>query len=296
MLFIDGVGIGEDNPAKNPFFRKDYRFLTGLFNATPHLGRQTLEGNKAFLFPADARMGVEGLPQSGTGQASIFCGINAPQINNKHFGPFPPSSVVPYIELQNIFRSVREAGMLSYFANAYPQVFFRYISSGKARLSVTTLSQKLNSVPLHRAGDVRSGKALTAEITGERWNEKLHYSLPLLTPERAAKRLLRIAINHSLTVYEYFLTDHLGHGRIADEFERITETLDRFLYMAFSGCPEELTILLCSDHGNFEDTSVKAHTENPALTISYGRYARLLRENIADLSHIKAAITKVLEQ
>jgi bisphosphoglycerate-independent phosphoglycerate mutase (AlkP superfamily) len=54
----------------------------------------------------------------------------------------------------------------------------------------------------------------------------------------------------------------------------------------------ELTLIICSDHGNFEDLSVKTHTLNPALTITAGKYARNLAEGIQDLTDIKPTIIK----
>ncbi len=49
-------------------------------------------------------LGVEGLPQSGTGQTSIFCGVNASKIVGKHFGPYPYSTLIPIIKEKNIFK------------------------------------------------------------------------------------------------------------------------------------------------------------------------------------------------
>ena len=48
-----------------------------------------------------------------------------------------------------------------------------------------------------------------------------------------------------------------------------------------------MTLLICSDHGNLEDISVKMHTRNPALTIAAGKYGEYLYHSIKDLSDIK---------
>ena len=296
LLFIDGVGIGKKDPLFNPFFKYEFKTFTEIFGAVPDLDNPVIRTNKGIIFPTDAVMGVAGFPQSGTGQTSIFCGMNAPKFVGKHFGPYPYSTLIPIIKETNIFHEFIRRGKKAFFMNAYPKVFFDYINSGKQRLSVTSLSSKLSGLKFNTVSDVRQGRALTAEITNERWNQRLGYNLKILKPSTAANRLLIAASQNDLVVYEYFLTDHLGHGRHEGDIEKTLNTLDEFLFSVFSKSdPEEYTILLCSDHGNFEDLSVKTHTMNPALTISWGRHSEFLYERIKDLSHIKDAILALVE-
>ena len=142
---------------------------------------------------------------------------------------------------------------------------------------------------------MRKGNALTAELTNERWNTKLGYKLPAITPETAAKRLIRIAQKNDFTLYEYYLSDHLGHFRLANEFQKLYSELDKFLHEILKLVKEksnEITLIICSDHGNLEDLSVKTHTLNPALTISGGFRAENLASNINDISQITPAIMK----
>jgi len=293
MIFIDGVGIGEKDYEFNPFFKYGFKIFNEIFNETPCKQNPSLEKDGMFVFPTDATLGVEGLPQSGTGQVAIFCGMNAPKFVGKHFGPFPYSTTIPVIEEQNIFKTYKDLGKSPYFTNAYPKVFFDYLKSGKTRLSTTSLSCRLSGIKLNSITDLRQSRALTAEITNERWNRKLKYQLKVIKPETAARRLLRIAGKNDFTLYEFFHTDHLGHGRILDEFEAIYHNLDRFLFTIFSELKkEELTLIVCSDHGNFEDLSVKTHTMNPTLTITAGKYAMQFAESIKDLTEIKPSIIK----
>ena len=296
LLFLDGVGIGKKDPVSNPFFKYGFRTFTELFGSIPDIDNPVLRGTHGYIFPTDAVMGVEGFPQSGTGQTSIFCGVNAPQFVGKHFGPYPYSTLIPIIKEQNIFHEFLLRGKKPFFMNAYPKVFFDYIKSGKQRLSVTSLSSKLSGLEFNTITDVRQGRALTAEITNERWNLKLGYKLKIIKPSLAATRLLRAAAKHDLVVYEYFLTDHLGHGRYDGDIAKTLGTLDEFLFTIFSKAdPGKQTILLCSDHGNFEDISVKTHTMNPALTISWGRHAEALYEKIKNLSNIKQSLLDLLQ-
>lgn len=293
MIFIDGIGIGKEDYEFNPFFKYGFKSFTEIFGNIPSLNNPVIKKKNKFLFPADSRLGVEGLPQSGTGQTSIFCGINAAKFVGKHFGPYPYSTLIPVIKEKNIFLHYLNRKQKAFFANAYPKVFFDYIKSGKQRLSVTSLSCRLNGMRLNRVSDVRNGKALTAEITNERWNTKLAYNLPVIKPETAARRLLKIALLNKFTLYEYFLTDHIGHGRYDGETESTLITLDNFLLTILREMDyQKLTLVICSDHGNFEDLSVKTHTLNSSLTISAGINAEKLYQKIKNISDIKDAIIK----
>jgi phosphopentomutase len=296
MIFIDGVGIGKEDFSFNPFFKYGFKTFEKFFGRIPSMQNPRLQADGRFLFPVDACLGVEGLPQSGTGQTSIFCGVNAPQIIGQHFGPYPYSTLLPVIKEKNIFKHFLDKKQKVAFVNAYPKIFFDYIKSGKKRLSATTLMCQLNGMRLNKAADVWRGTALTAEITNERWNKKLGYALPIISSETAAKRLLRISSQHAFSLYEYFLTDHIGHGRHGNEFEQILNDLDRFLYRIFDEMDyENSTLIICSDHGNLEDLSIKMHTFNPALMITAGKNAETISQQINDLTQIKDAVINLFK-
>jgi 2,3-bisphosphoglycerate-independent phosphoglycerate mutase len=293
MVFLDGVGIGEKDFKFNPFFKYGFKTFENIFGEIPSLDSSRLSDGKSFLFPTDANLGVNGLPQSGTGQASLFCGFNAPKFVGKHFGPYPYSTTIPKLKEDSILVHFKQKYRSSYFANAYPKVFFDYIKSGRSRLSVTTLTCKLADIKLNKASDVRAGKALTAELTNERWNQKLGYKLKVIQLKTAARRLLRIAKNYKFTLYEYYLSDHLGHLRLASEFEKLFSELDEFLFTLLNEIDSNnMTLIICSDHGNIEDMSVKTHTRNPSLTITSGKSAKQIADDVKDITQIKKAILK----
>ncbi len=294
VIFLDGIGIGEKDPVKNPFFSRPFKFINEIFGETPHLENQFMNKDKFCLFPVDPLMGVEGIPQSGTGQASILCGVNAPEIIGQHFGPFPHSRLIPVIRENNLFAELKNAGKKVCFANAYPQRFFDYLNSGKRRIGVFARSIFESKIAFNGENEVRSGKALTAEITNRVWREKLGYNLKVISPRKAANNLLNIATENDFTLYEFFLTDHLGHSRIKEQFDVVTSTLDKFLFYILSNIPPGITILICSDHGNFEDLSIKKHTFNPALTITAGDSADSIAGSIRKLYDIKDAIKSIL--
>lgn len=293
VIFLDGVGIGKPDSQNNPFFKYGFKTFSHIFESIPHINNQFLSKDGKFIFPADPLMGIPDLPLSGTGQTSIFCGLNASRVLGKHFGPFPHSMLVPIIREKNIFKCFKNKKKKVAFANAYPKIFFDYIKSGKKRLSVTSLSCKLSNVELKTPTDLRKGNALSADIDNDFWVNKLDYNLPIIKPETAAKRLIKIAAEHNFTLFEYFLTDHLGHGRNIENLENRLNVLDNFLLYLLEKLPGNFTLLICSDHGNLEDISVKTHTLNPSLTISAGKYAERLKNRITNLSHIKDAILEL---
>lgn len=296
VIFIDGVGIGKKDPINNPFFKYGFKTFEKFFRGIPYNEKQVLFGNRSYLFPSDPLLGIEGLPQSGTGQTSIFCGINAPKIIGKHFGPYPYSTLIPYIKEQNIFKYFKDNNYETAFANAYPKQFFDYINEGHKRLSVTTLSCILTDIKLNRYEELKSNKALSMEITNEKWKNNLNYDIPIIEPTLAAQNLLSLSQKNKFTLFEYFLTDYFGHGRYPDVVEHYHNILDEFLYYIMSNLDyDKTTLLICSDHGNFEDMSIKTHTLNPCLTISAGKYAKNLFENIKDISQIKQSITCLIE-
>lgn len=293
MIFIDGVGIGKADHQHNPFFKYGFKTFENIFKDIPSTSNPSLKKDNHLLFPADATLGVEGLPQSGTGQASIYCGINVPKFVGKHYGPFPYTTTVPILQKEHILLYFKEKYGSSFFANAYPKVFFNYLNSGKSRLSVTTITCKLSGIKFNTVLDVRKGNALTSEITNERWNERLGYKFPKLTPENAARRLLKISKKYKFTLYEYYLSDHLGHLRLAKEFKKLFTEMDAFLFTILSELDQKnMSLIICSDHGNLEDLSTKTHTLNPALTITSGLNAEKISDSIKDLTEIRPAIIK----
>jgi len=291
MVFLDGVGIGKKDYQFNPFFKYGFKAFEKIFGSIPSLDSQRLTNGTHFLFPTDATLGVEGLPQSGTGQASLFCGFNAPKFVGKHYGPFPYTTTIPILQKDNILVYFKDKYRSSYFANAYPKVFFDYVNSGRSRLSVTTLTCSLSGIRLNSVTDVRVGRALTAELTNERWNQRLGYKLKVIKPKTAARRLLRIAEKYKFTLYEYYLSDHIGHLRLANEFEKIFSELNEFLFTLLNEVDsKKMTLIICSDHGNLENLSVKTHTLNPALTITTGRGAKEIAECVTDITQVKEAV------
>ncbi len=296
FIFLDGVGIGENDASINPFFSADLVNFRRIFGDVPSKENPAIRNGSSFVQPCDALLGVDGFPQSGTGQVTLFTGVNAAQIIGAHFGPYPHSQTRTVLEQKNIFKVLKELGARVHFANAFPKQFFRYIESGKRRLSATTMSCILSDIPICDDTSLREGDAISADITGERWILELGYSdLTPLTPFQSGERLRTIVERYDFTMFEYFLTDKAGHERDKPMAERVLRMLDEFLGGVTEGGLENLTVLISSDHGNVEDLSVKTHTYNPSLTAVAGEYAGFFYGKFTSIADVTPAIVELFK-
>ncbi len=291
FLFLDGVGIGDAIPDINPFFSTRLPNFKKIFGGIPSKENMEMHNGNAFVEPSDALLGVEGLPQSGTGQTALFTGVNAAQVLGSHFGPYPHSEIRPILEEKNIFKILKILGADVYFANAFPRQFFEYVESGRRRLSATTMSCMMSGVPLCNADSLRSGEGLSADITAERWPTELGYSdISPITALDAGKRLGRIARKHDFTMFEYFLTDKAGHDMNKKMAETVLKNFDGLLGGIVDGGLDTLTVLMSSDHGNIEDISIKTHTLNSALTAVAGEHAEFFRDRLKSICDVTPRI------
>jgi 2,3-bisphosphoglycerate-independent phosphoglycerate mutase len=304
MLFLDGVGIGKKDPDINPFFAGELATMRSLFSGDlPSVHHQRLEGKAATLIPLDATLGVDGLPQSGTGQTALFTGENGARIVGKHFGPYPYSTLRPVIAEKNIFRQLQAMGKNVCFANAFPQRFFDYIAKRPGRISVTTTSCLQSGVPLMREEDLRAARAVSADLTGKGWHSLGHPDVPVIEPFEAGHRLSRLLGSHDFVLFEYWKTDYAGHSGSMAEAVACLEDFDRLL----AGVVEELDtrrdlLIITSDHGNIEDMSVKTHTRHPVPAALYGfrhkEFASFLDQHSSrvDISRVTPAILHFLHR
>jgi hypothetical protein len=301
MLFLDGVGIGADDSTANPFFSSTLFALRSLLNqGLPSLDKQFIQNGNATCLPLDATLGVEGLPQSGTGQTALFTGENAPRLIGKHFGPYPYSTLRPIIEEKNLFRQLNEAGRRAYFANAYPQKFFDYFNDKQNRLTVTTLSCKYNDMPLHRADTLEEGRAVSADITNAGWAKMGYPNIPVIEAAEAGQRLVRLLDENDFVLFEYWRTDKAGHSENMSEAIDALESFDQML----AGVVEALDIsnsllFITSDHGNIEDMTTKVHTRNPVPAILYGhRHSEFAQTLLAqpDLTNVTPTILQFIAE
>jgi 2,3-bisphosphoglycerate-independent phosphoglycerate mutase len=300
FLFLDGIGLGDNDPEKNPFARAKMPYLQSL------LGGQTLihettpfEGDRATLLSVDPNLGVEGLPQSATGQAVLLTGINIPAELGYHYGPKPNPEVAQYLDGKTIFSKTVKAGKKTALLSAYPPRYFAGINSGKHLYSAIPLALTNAGLPLLTQDDYHAGNALAADFTGKGWHDFLKLSdAPIYEPEEAGKKLAELASQYDFSLFEYWATDYAGHKQDMDsavgQMERFDDVLKGLLETWQN---EDGIILLTSDHGNMEDLSTRRHTAADVPLLLFGDKTRRheFQKNIHDLTGIAPAIAKTLE-
>ncbi len=300
FLFLDGIGLGKNNPEINPFARADMPCLQSL------LGGRTLvrenapfEDDLATLLPIDPNLGVDGLPQSATGQAVLLTGINIPAELGYHYGPKPNPDVAKYLDGKTVFSKVVKAGKKTALLSAYPPRYFAGINSGKHIYSSIPLAFTNAGLSLFTKEDLYAGNALAADFTGQGWHDFLHLrETPIYGPEEAGKRLAEIANKYDFSLFEYWASDYAGHKQDMDSAVQQLENFDGVLkgLLGSSGCKPDL-LLITSDHGNMEDLSTRRHTaaDVPLLLFGDKSLRREFQDGIHDLTGIAPAISRILD-
>ena len=279
FLFIDGVGLrppAADNPV-NP-------------EVCPALCRLIERHAK----PIDACLSVEGLPQSATGQATMFTGVNASQTMGRHCEGYPGPVLRRTIEEGNLFLSLKARNKRVCFSNAYLIDSPDELQMRRFK-SVTTVMALTTPESVSVAEDLMEDRALMQDLTRETIQDR-YPDIPVIAPQRAAEHLFRIALLNDFTLYEFFQTDVSGHSM---DYARACEVLrvyDRFLaalvrYTEAAG----ITIVMTADHGNIEAMDERAHTRNPVPFVVYGPGEDEIRARVASLADVTPALLEAFE-
>jgi hypothetical protein len=295
VLFLDGVGLGDDDPEVNPFAQADLPTLRDLLD-----GRRPVRANEGYttrqaaLLPLDAQLGVPGLPQSGTGQTTILTGVNAPALLGQHYGPYPNQPLRELLSNGSLFGQLLEAGKPAAFANAYPDRFLSRLGRGTERLSANTRAALLSGLKLRGPADLKAGRAVSALLTNEYWRQ-WNYDVPKLTAAEAGAQLAHLTEDHTLTYFEFWYTDVAGHRQDRDLSLYVLNMLDEFIAGALDALDlSRVLLLVISDHGNFEDWRTAKHTHNPALALLVGAGHQTVAPRLHSLQDITPALNAVL--
>jgi 2,3-bisphosphoglycerate-independent phosphoglycerate mutase len=273
FLFLDGVGLGPDDPAINPFAGAPMPNLTRLLEGQKLVAGVTpLETERATVVSLDACLGVPGMPQSGSGQAALLTGLNVPSLIGGHYGPWPSPAIVSLLANGNLFREVRRQGKRAAFLNAYPPSYFAAVESRRKLLSSIPQAVVSAGIPLGTVGDLRAGRAVSADLTGQGWRDRLGLTdMPLVTARQAGERLAQLASKNDFSFFEYWLSDYAGHGQDMAVARALLDGVDEMLGGLLHAWDDGMgLILLTSDHGNMEDLSTRGHTMNPVPAILVG--------------------------
>lgn len=294
MIFLDGVGLQGEDPEKNPFAVASMPALVDLLEGRRLLASSTpFVGERATLIAVDACLGVDGLPQSATGQASLLTGCNVPAEIGYHYGPKPNRVIRDILAEDNVFAMVRRADERAALLNAYPPRYFEMIRSGRRLYSAIPFALTSAGFELMTDEDLRQGRALSADFTGAGWVAHPDFPpAPVYTPDEAGNLLATISQSYALSWFDYWPTDYAGHRASLEESLDLLETFDGVLDSLISDWEKRTDlIVLTSDHGNLEDLSVRGHTRNPvpALLIGPSDLRSQFAANLHDLTDFAEA-------
>ncbi|MFH1861885.1 MAG: hypothetical protein ABH878_03640 [bacterium] len=282
MIFIDGLGVGKNDAQINPLAKfPEIWPCEGHSPSLPDLHHTVL----------DACLGVQGLPQSATGQTALLTGINAAQILGKHLQGFPSKRLIRMLEQHSVFLQLQRRGFSATFANAY-----RHPEDIKptSRLSVTSHALRASQQPFRSVQQIAERQALYHDFTN-RTLTATNYSAPIFTPKEAASVLVGLANQHHFTLYEYFLTDVVAHRGDSGQIEAYIAEVTRFVKTIFEIADTgNLTVILTSDHGNIEDLTTRTHTRNPVPLLWMNPTDRFPVRLPQDITGVTPLVVKLL--
>lgn len=294
FIFIDGIGFGENDPEINPFAKYANSFFLPLANKPFPQGSPF---SKAVYLQTDAHLGVEGYPQSATGQTTIWTGINAPKIMGRHITGYPTFTLKKVIKKYSIMKVLEEHGFKSCFLNSYSPMYLKHIEKSK-HITASTLIQLASGIPLKNLDDLRHYRGLCMDITHHvfrSYASKFLGSddelLELRNPYIVGKAAVNMSKEYDVALFEYFITDKVGHDMDWKSAELVIQNIESFMEGILDESDEEKDqIIITSDHGNMEDLSHGKHTHNKVPTFLYGKHTPYFCEKVQAISDITPAI------
>lgn len=294
MVFVDGLGIGDDDPAVNPLVAAPTPTLDALLGRKLAGFSAPFSHNGAFVVPTDATLGVPGLPQSATGQTALLTGINAAAVEGRHVTAYPTKALRDILSTQSIFARIREAGGTCALANVYTAQYFQAIEEGRLRHAAFSFSALASGVRLRGLDDLRAGEAIFHDLTNARlraWG----YDVPERTPYESGRILGRLSGDYQFAAFEFFLSDLAAHQRVPIAPAAVVEMVDGLLGGVLDAAAlDDTLVLLISDHGNLEDSRAQAHTRNPVPAVLIGAGRAEVGGRVRTLSDVTPAILEYL--
>jgi len=184
------------------------------------------------------------------------------------------------------------------FLNCYTPKYFDHVHKKPKLVSASTLVQMASGRPLKTLEDLREKKGIYMDINHEILRDMAREFLSpgdeLFQPISAfevGKRVFPNFQNYDLCLYEYFLTDKVGHAKDWNYAEKVIQNLEDFFRGILSTMnPEVDQLIVTSDHGNLEDLRIDVHAKNPVPTFLYGKFTSEWKDKIKNLSDIPKRI------
>jgi hypothetical protein len=298
FIFLDGIGLGENKPELNPLAHAKMPNLNALLGGRSLLKESVpFVGERATLLGIDPAVGVDGLPQSATGQAILLTGVNVSAGIGYHYGPKPNPEVAAYLNNGTLFSRFVKAGRKAALLNAYPPRYFHGIDSGRRNYSSIPMAVTNAGLELFKQDDLFEGRALSADFTGVGWRDMLGIAdMPVMDPHQAGRKLASLAMGYDFSLFEYWASDYAGHKQQMDTAVELLESFDGVLGGVMEEMDDELLVVVTSDHGNMEDLSTRKHTDAdvPALVIGERAVREKFTRGMTDLTHIAPAIWRAV--
>lgn len=297
IFFMDGVGLGINDPEINPFVSAELPYLTQLLGDNWFVqGNGRIHTERISFIPTDANLDMPDRPQSATGQATILTGRNVPQLIGEHYGPKPNQAVRDALLQGTLFSEVVQAGGTAALLTPYPQGYFDGITSGKRLYSSVPFAATSAGLSLMTADDLRNGRAVSPGFTGEGWRDYLGYTdIPLLTLHEAGRQIARLASTYTFSFFEHWPSDRAGHRGTLDAARAHLEMIDTAVAGLIEAWDDSAGLLIItSDHGNIENKSHRQHTRNPVPTLIVGPNHAQLAGQIHSLADIAPVVRRFL--
>jgi 2,3-bisphosphoglycerate-independent phosphoglycerate mutase len=285
FIFIDGIGIGNKNKAINPIYGTKELVLANLMDNA--------------RFHADASLGVKGLPQSATGQTTIFTGVNGALALNRHMSGQPTITLKKIINKINMFGELKKIGLKVASANVYRDEYLTNMLNMKDRRnrpSVTSVMCMAEHIKFRTAEDFVNNNGVYHDITGDILKES-GYPVEPVSPQKAARNLYALSRENDFILFEHFVTDIAGHKAELEEAISVVERLDYFLSELTSLMNlEEDVLIITSDHGNLEDISVRTHTMSKVPVIVLGKKTNNIKVQVHSLVDIMPFVLELFKK
>jgi len=284
FIFLDGVGLG-GNVDSNPFTKASMPTIFDLIGEKLMNTTNIVEQN-IVVKGIDSCLGVKGIPQSATGQTSLFTGFNAQAILGHHLTAYPNDKLISLINERSIFKFAKEKHINSTFANSYSDIFFDSSQQNLWSYSVTTHCVLAAQIRFKTINDLIENKAVHWDIIN---NTLQNNRVSVVSPFAAGQNLKNLANDYDLILFECFLPDLIGHKKNMEKSISFLEMFDEFLRGVIINNSPNVNILISSDHGNMEDLSVGSHTKNLVPLIFIGNLAHYF-SSITSIDEIFNAI------
>ncbi|MDF1524437.1 MAG: hypothetical protein P1P87_16670 [Trueperaceae bacterium] len=266
MLFLDGVGLGGDDPEVNPFARARTPHLDALAGGAWTAGFAGRDDART-LQALDTTFGVAGLPQSATGQAALLTGRDAVAAMGRPYGPWPGPTLARLLEAGGAFHDAVAAGG-ALLANGYPRRYLDALAAPdrarrRLRPPASVVAARAAGLALHDEDVVARGAAVVADLGfGDG-------TAPGVAPDVWARPLAALARDHALTYLDVWITDRVGHRADPKLATALVERVDAVIG-ALAARLDGVTLVVVSDHGNLEDAGSPRHTRAPVPLVALG--------------------------